>query len=37
MLSKISNQGLIMLSKIPNRRKIYYKITNQEENHHGLQ
>jgi len=26
-----------MLSKIPNRRKTYYKITNQEENHHGLQ
>ena len=26
-----------MLSKIPDRRKIYYKITNQKENHHGLQ
>ena len=26
-----------MLPKIPDRRKIYYKITNKEENHHGLQ
>jgi len=26
-----------MLPKIPDRRKIYYKITNLEENHHGLQ
>ena len=26
-----------MLPKIPDRRKIYYKVTNQKENHHGLQ
>jgi len=26
-----------MLPKISNRKKIYYKVTNQEENHHGLQ
>jgi len=30
-------KGLIMLPKIPNRKKIYYKITNQKENHRGLQ
>jgi len=37
-LFNTNNKELIMkLSEKPNRSEIYYKITNEKENHHGLQ